>query len=155
MVEWVKYSAYRVPFGLPKGDSDSDGDLDTTDVTQIRTWYRDSQYDVRSDLDLDGDVDSTNYSTANGASPITLGWGARSWTGNRKGYAGNVLDDALASASHLYHVRNRVLNSDLGRWLTRDPVGYADGTNLYETLSAAVALSGNAGILRSRCPRLP
>ncbi len=27
--------------------------------------------------------------------------------------------------------------------------------NLYESLSVAVALSGNGGILRSRCPRLP
>jgi hypothetical protein len=28
MLEWVKYSAYGVPFGLPVGDADSDGDCD-------------------------------------------------------------------------------------------------------------------------------
>ncbi|MBK9189248.1 MAG: hypothetical protein IPM33_09870 [Phycisphaerales bacterium] len=31
MVEWVKYSAYGVPFGLPAGDTDSDGDWDGDD----------------------------------------------------------------------------------------------------------------------------
>ena len=52
--------------------------------------------------------------------------------GNRKGYAGYELDDALAGAYRLYHVRNRVLNSDLGRWVRRDPLGYVDGASLYE-----------------------
>ncbi len=33
MMEWAKYSAYGVPFGLPGGDTDSDGDCDATDVT--------------------------------------------------------------------------------------------------------------------------
>lgn len=32
----------------------------------------------------------------------------------------------------LYHVRNRVLCSSLGVWAQRDPLGYADGPNLYE-----------------------
>ena len=28
MMEWVKYSSYGVPIGLPAGDTDSDGDCD-------------------------------------------------------------------------------------------------------------------------------
>ena len=31
-----------------------------------------------------------------------------------------------------WHVRNRVLISDLGRFATRDPIGYAGGMNLYQ-----------------------
>ena len=135
--------------------ADGDGDLDSTDVTQINTWYQASQYYVRGDLDLDGDLDGTDHTNASNASPITLGWGVLSDVGNRKGYAGYELDDAIAGAYRLYHVRNRVLNSDLGRWLRRDPLGYIDGRNLNESLSAAVALSGNGGILRRRCPRRP
>ncbi|MCH8342427.1 MAG: RHS repeat-associated core domain-containing protein [Planctomycetes bacterium] len=131
-VEQVRYSSYGVPFGLPKGDTDGDGDLDTTDVNQIRTWVNSAQYDVRGDLDLDGDVDGTDHTNATNASPVTLGWGVLSDVGNRKGYAGYELDDAIAGNYRLYHVRNRVLNSDLGRWLTRDPLGYVDGANLYE-----------------------
>jgi len=34
--------------------------------------------------------------------------------------------------SELYYARNRSYNSVLGRWLQRDPVGYAGGANLYE-----------------------
>ena len=33
--------------------------------------------------------------------------------------------------SGFYQVRNRYLHPTLGRWLTRDPLGYADGMNLY------------------------
>ncbi|MEE9130850.1 MAG: RHS repeat-associated core domain-containing protein [Phycisphaerales bacterium] len=134
MVEWVKYSSYGIPFGLPKGDQDSDGDLDSTDVTAIQLWGV-NPYDVRADLDLDGDVDSTDGTLASNASPITLGWGnlslgPDSGAGNRKGYAGYELDPVLAYS--IWHVRLRVFNSDLGRWVTRDPMEYIDGANLYE-----------------------
>ena len=131
MVEWVKYSAYGVPFGLPVGDVDSDGDVDTADTDQIQTWIDTPTYMVRADLDLDGDVDTTDKTIASNNSGTSLGWGVLSDVGNRKGYAGYELDDALLAAYSLYHVRNRVLNSDLGRWLTRDPLEYVDGANLY------------------------
>jgi hypothetical protein len=35
MVEWVKCSSCVVPFALPAGDTDSDGDWDATDSTAI------------------------------------------------------------------------------------------------------------------------
>lgn len=35
------------------------------------------------------------------------------------------------SESGLYQVRNRYLHPTLGRWLSRDPLGYAEGLNLY------------------------
>jgi len=35
------------------------------------------------------------------------------------------------SETGLYHVRNRFLHPKLGRWLSRDPVEYRHGTNLY------------------------
>ena len=34
--------------------------------------------------------------------------------------------------TQLYYVRNRTYNPLLGRWLTRDPIGYQDGPNTYE-----------------------
>jgi len=34
--------------------------------------------------------------------------------------------------SRLYHVRYRSYHPTLGRWLQRDPIGYADGMSLYE-----------------------
>ena len=43
-------------------------------------------------------------------------------------YAGYYADWIMK----FYHVRNRVYNSALGRWMQRDPIGYADGMHLYE-----------------------
>jgi len=34
--------------------------------------------------------------------------------------------------SGLYHVRNRMYHTTLGRWMQRDPKGYVDGMGLYE-----------------------
>ncbi len=33
--------------------------------------------------------------------------------------------------SNFYQVRNRYLHPNLGRWLTRDPIGYGEGPNVY------------------------
>lgn len=47
-------------------------------------------------------------------------------------YGGYYFD----AESNLYNVRNRYYHPDLGRWLTRDPIGYVDGMNLYEYVAA-------------------
>ena len=47
---------------------------------------------------------------------------------NTIGYAGYVYDPAI---DH-YLARNRWMNAGSGRWLNRDPAGYADGMSLYE-----------------------
>jgi RHS repeat-associated protein len=48
--------------------------------------------------------------------------------GNLPLYAGYWWDPQLK----LYHVRNRVYDPSAGRWLQRDPIGYAGGLNLYQ-----------------------
>jgi len=124
LTEWAKYSAYGVPFGLPGGDTDSDGDCDATDVTQIQTWIDLGPYNVRGDIDLDGDVDATDKSTVqNNFQGTTLGRGNLSAVVSRRGYAGYEFD---LTATDKYHIRNRVLSPVLGRWVRRDPIGYAD-----------------------------
>ena len=40
MLEWVKYSAYGVPFGLPGGDADSDGDCEAAISRRSRPGSR-------------------------------------------------------------------------------------------------------------------
>jgi RHS repeat-associated protein len=119
-----------VPFGLPAGDADSDGDVDAADLTQIQSWIDTSAYDVRGDFDLDGDVDATDKSLANAISGTTLGRGVltRSTIGNRFGYAGYFYHQAVLK----YHVRNRVYDPYMGRWTNRDPIEYTFTLNLYE-----------------------
>jgi RHS repeat-associated protein len=136
MIEWVKYSSYGVPMSLPAGDTDSDGDFDSTDASAIT-----GTYDVRKDVNLDGTVDIVDYLDAldiNGGLS-TQGWSILSnpkWN-NRKGYAGYEGDTVLAGTK--WHVRHRVLDSELGRWMRRDPLGYVDGRSVY-------AASRNGGI---------
>lgn len=40
------------------------------------------------------------------------------------------------SETGLYHVRNRYYHPTLGRWASRDPLGYQDGLNLYEYVTS-------------------
>jgi hypothetical protein len=120
MLEWVKYSSYGIPIGMPCGDTDSDGDCDQTDIDNIDNWT--SGYDVRYDADLNGLIeaaDSTRASTF--FQGTTMGWGVLSNpdVGNRKGYAGYEWDEAVSK----YHVRHRVLDPHLGRWTRRYPLG--------------------------------
>jgi RHS repeat-associated protein len=155
MSEWVKYSAYGVPFGLPGGDTDSDGDCDATDVTQVQTWIDGSAYDVRGDIDLDGDVDAGDKSTIQGSyTGRILGYRvlSASIVSNRKGLT--AYEYSVSSLSSL--ARHRHLDHKLGRWLNRDPEIYADSLNAYEyvqtTPISRVDPAGNISIGVKDCP---
>jgi len=128
MLEWVKYSPYGIPFGLPAGDTNSDGDCDNADLSTISGWA--SGYDTRADLNIDGGVDSADSALT--ITGIVGGYRvlAAATTGNTRGLAGSVL--AFSSS---YHMRRRYVDSTMGVWLTRDPLGYADGSSLYWALA--------------------
>jgi RHS repeat-associated protein len=138
MKEWVKYSAYGVPFALPAGDTNSDGVCDSTDDAQVTTWKDALAYDVRGDLNLDGVIDADDESLVAGAHQ-SLGRGVltSSTVGNRKGYAGYEGDAKLSAK---WHVRHRVLDSVLGRWLSRDPLGHGDGWSVVQYVNARPAI---------------
>jgi RHS repeat-associated protein len=130
IAERVKYSAYGIPLGMPRADTDADGTVDINDTLNVTAWWGSSE--IRGDINLDGTVAIGDYLAVTGNWGASAGWGALSDIGNRKGYAGYEFDPVLEGAYSFYHVRRRVLNSNLGRWLTRDPLGYVDGANLYE-----------------------
>jgi RHS repeat-associated protein len=135
--EWVKYSAYGVPYGIPGGDTDTNFATADADLTQVQSWIDGSQYNVLGDIDLDGDVDTTDKSTIqNNYAGTTLGRGVMTAPGvnNRSGYGGCFID---SSTGFLSQVRNQVFNTVLGRWLQRDLVEYADSLNLYEYIRSA------------------
>jgi RHS repeat-associated protein len=84
--------------------------VDTSGNVVERTMY--DPYGNVTVLDADWSSD------ADGASDVS----------NEILYAGYRYD----TETGLYHVRNRMYHPTLGRWMTRDPIGYEDGMSLYE-----------------------
>ncbi len=144
-VEQVRYEPYGSPFGIPAGDVDASSAVDGTDVTAVTAWYNAPSYDVRGDLDMDGDLDTTDLALLEDAkdAAASLGLYQLSMVDNRKGYAGYELLGELSEAK--WDVRNRVLNSSLGRWNRRDQLGYVDGHSLYRYAQSPISLTDPAG----------
>jgi len=142
--ERPRYSAYGVPITLTEIDFNLDGNIDPDDPSDfIGAPY---------DWDLDGDTDATdnsNFASDYGlVSGNSYGRAVLSLEGVRNilGYAGYVGDRFIRGSGSSttqggqgfkWHVRHRVLDSGLGRWTRRDPLGYVDGMGLYEYVASA------------------
>ena len=147
--EGYRYSAYGVPFGMPRADVNGDGTVNMADYNILAAAtgnsLGDPGYVVTADINLDGVIDSNDFAILSNTFGATLGRGALSsmttsgngGVRNRIGYAGYQFDDA----ANKYHVRNRVYDPLNGRWLRRDPLGYVDGPNLYEYARGRAQLS--------------
>jgi hypothetical protein len=129
LTERVRYSSYGVPFGIPLGDCDSDGDVDSADQSiLLGAWGTSSP---KCDLDLSGTIDATDQSVQLGNSGATGGIGQLTGNRSRLGYAGYAADGESASR---WHVRRRWVPVGIRGWSQRDPSAYVDGPSLYESL---------------------
>ncbi|MBL7107504.1 MAG: hypothetical protein ISS77_07865 [Phycisphaerae bacterium] len=117
-------------------DIDGSGSVNTTDLFAFidanGTSECDPNYNWSADIDNDGDVDSGDYS-------ILLRFYGKSAESNQKSFfrnpyyfTGRRLDTLDNTGLKLQYNRNRYYNSEIGRWLTKDPIGYPDGMNPYE-----------------------
>ena len=134
IAERDRYLSYGTPFGSPLADATFDGLVSAADTTQVNTDWG-ANYHVRSDFDLSGTVGAADLAEVTANNGKTLGWGTLSDmtnVANRKGYCGYDIDIAV---NKLYHVRHRVLHTELGRWLRRDPMVYVDGPNMTQALA--------------------
>jgi RHS repeat-associated protein len=149
ITEWTKYFAYGTPLGIPGGDTDSNGVTDSTDQSNVSAWA--SAYDVRADVDLSGAIDAVDDVAMFSYVGQSGGWQALSSTvvDNRKGYAGY---ENGGDATRFWHVRHRVLDSTLGRWMRRDPIGYVDGPSLLQYADSRVLVATDPyGLCCSTC----
>ena len=119
-------------------DADEDsqtGDLGKTDSgLEERLYYTtDANMNVTALVNTSGVVQERYVYDAYGKATIyDDDWSDTvTWAASKKNeilYCGYRYDPE----SNLYHVRNRMYHPTLGRWLQRDPLGYADGMSLYE-----------------------
>ncbi|NRA31578.1 MAG: RHS repeat-associated core domain-containing protein, partial [Parvularculaceae bacterium] len=100
-------------------------------------------YKVEADWNSDGAVNLTALTLHSTASGDTISRGSLSGSGNIIGYAGYIFEPATG----MYISRNRFYSPALGRWMSRDPIGYAGGMYLYEyAASSAVRLRDPLGL---------
>jgi len=134
--EMVRYSAYGVPFGLPVGDCDSDGDCEVGERSLVQAWITGSAYDVRGDIDLDGDVDSTDKDAVRDTwEGVTLGRGVL--TAGAVGGSFGIGGYHAATPQGFYCARARHYSSALGRWISRDTLESSDTPSLYEYVTSS------------------
>ena len=93
-------------------------------------YLRNSQYSVTALTDETGAVVETYLYTAYGKPGIYDGSGTEihdSAIGNTYMYTGRRWD----ADTGMYNFRNRYYHPEMGRFVSRDPIGYEDGYNLY------------------------
>ena len=134
-LQYVVYSPYGEPVTHAVADVDLDGDVDSNDQAAWANGAVNSTfaYVAQEDLNHDGTDSAADDALFDESYADNLGLSGRGRLSsgkldNRKGYAGYEHDESLT----MYHVRHRVYRPDLGRWMTRDPLGYVDGMGLYE-----------------------
>ena len=130
--QYVRSLRYIDALVLRDENTGTDDDL----CDDERLYYTtDANMNVTALLEDDGDV-AERYAYDPYGSVTTMD---PNWTvdttpdyDNHILYCGYYLDWETG----LYHVRNRMYHAQLGRWLTRDPLGYVDGMSLYLYLVA-------------------
>jgi RHS repeat-associated protein len=167
--ERIDYTPYGKAMHRYAGDYNGDGQIDLSDITILNAQGSkvpgDSGYNPHVDLNGNGSVDSGDTAVfsadfsfvstnANGVPPE--GWlsdhvrTSVDGTDNQFGFDGYWFDAAGATdggSTGLYCVRNRVYDSGMGRWLTRDPAEYADGMGQYTGMrSNPIALKDPSGL---------
>jgi len=122
-----------------RSDMNGDGVVNKDDydgvIQQLKgTVIGDPAYVVEADLDRDGKITSDDYDVciADDGQKSSGGVGEAglfsAGVRNSLGYCGYVYNEDTG----LYTVRFRTYSTTLGRWLTRDPLGYVDGPNIYQ-----------------------
>ncbi len=136
--ERTDYSPYGVARQRPPADLNGDGKIDGVDqLIFFNAWgaaIGAAAYNPDADINSDGAVNGSDFlilSNNFGADPAPPG--AISKLGNTVGYSGYIYDDAIG----LSLARFRWYDAETGRWATRDPVEYLDGSSLYLYVKAS------------------
>lgn len=127
----MRYSPYGASESVLNIDPTGDGTSDVSDMLRILAQFdethADAGYTPELDVNGDGAIDVSDFleqQSGTGTSSSELG----SALSNTVGYAGYVWD----ADADMYHVRHRWYMPEVGRWASRDPLGYVDGQSQYQ-----------------------
>ena len=140
VVRNFRYSAYGSRTEVSTLDYNRDGIYDFFDYLDFVDAL--GVPEARADINRDGAADSLDYSDFvdlqslndvdnTGGKTRNLYAGYENDPSLEKTAASSGGDSALVAWESLYHVRNRVYSTELGRWTRRDPLGYHDEETLY------------------------
>lgn len=138
--ERIEYDAYGNARHRYAGDVTGDGAYNVFDIFPLggESAIGDGNYHADLDVNFDGlaristgttDVEIITHADPNGemSAALPVGWisdpTSSVGSDNSIGYAGYAFNPERED----YTVRHRVLTPEVGRWRTRDPIGYADG----------------------------
>jgi len=112
---------------------DHNDDDDFADANELLYYATNRLYSVAALLDTSGSVvEGYEYTAYGKVTILDSNFDTTTYTysqyGNPYLYTGRRYDDE----SGLYYYRNRYYSPNLGRFITRDPMYYAGGVNLYE-----------------------
>jgi RHS repeat-associated protein len=139
VIDRIAYTPYGESTRTLRSDVNGDGVVNEKDYTgvilpRIGAAIGTADYRVEADLNRDGSITQDDYDiciaddgleTSGGVGEAGLfSAGVR----NSVGYCGYIHNEDTG----LYTVRFRTYSPALGRWLTRDPLDYADSMNLME-----------------------
>ena len=103
---------------------------DQTPVTSIQFAHSDRQYNVRGLTNNNGDIVELYAYSPYGEQTVLNATGTelnKTAYGNYYGYTGRYLD----AETGLWYFRARYFDTAMGRFISRDPLGYIDGQSLY------------------------
>ncbi len=143
--ERIRYSAYGAPTALDEGTAIAKGDLNRDGAVTFadlnlysngsgaQLSSASSLYAPELDVDASGTVDFADFNRvlSSFGQSYTYRWENKQslqTVGNTVGYCGYLADPATG----LNLARYRWQDPSLGRWVSRDPIGYPDGMNFYE-----------------------
>ncbi len=157
LAERTDYSPYGVARHRPPADLNGDGKIDGVDqLIFFNAWgaaIGAAAYNPDADINFDGQINGDDFLILNnafGADPAPPG--AVSQHGNTVGYSGYLHDEEIG----LSLARFRWYDAETGRWATRDPIGYFDGSNLYNYLFSNPLESADPyGLTGSSCNQIP
>ncbi len=134
-------------------DLDADGVIDPSDADERIYLTQDANFNNTSAVDVAGDVvERYHYTDPTGKHVVLDG----DWTTDADGqsdieatnlYAGYVFD----SETGMYLARHRFYAPNIGTWISRDPIGYGDGMNVFQYVKSSAPMHRDPFGLRICC----